>query len=309
MHIRLTTLPLLAAVITATLLPGRALAGEPVTLPAKKGTVYIYGGSARASRYYNLNGQLKRYDTLGTDFTATTFGLSANYGLTDDLELNLDVPVGYYSLTSKSRFPDRSIFSPSYYGIGATYQISRGKVNSSISSMVKVPPGFHQGIYDDPNHPTFLSDGYFQVTSTLNFGFNLKETWVKGSAGYNWRDEEPLDEIVYSLELGLSKVEGTGIFVGCSGVVSTGDVTQPLRPFYSGASGTAEEQDRGDGGQGIFRTIDRENYFAINAGAFASLTDKIYLSGKYAVRLFGKNSLSLQGAYLGVGYNFNLAAE
>jgi hypothetical protein len=281
-----------------------AHAGDPQVKPPKKGTVYIYGGAARASRYYNLNGDLKRYDTLGTDFSATTFGLSANYGLIENLELNLDVPIGYYNLTSKSRFPDRSILSPSYYGIGATYQISDGKLNSSVSTMLKIPPGFHKGIYDDPAHPTFLSDGYLQLTTTLNFGFNLKETWFKGSAGYNWRDEEPLDEIVYNAELGMSKVEGTGIFVGCSGVVSTGDVTQPLMPFYTGASGNAEEQTRGDGGQGIFRTIDRENYFAINAGAFVSITEHISISGKYAVRLFGKNSLSLQGAYLGVGYSF-----
>jgi hypothetical protein len=77
-----------------------------------------------------------------------------------------------------------------------------------------------------------------------------------------------------------------------------------MMPFYAGASGTTAEQSRGDGGQGIFRNIDRENYFAINAGAFVSITDHIFVSGKYAVRLFGKNSLSLQGAYLGAGYNF-----
>jgi hypothetical protein len=304
MTTRLTTLALTTAGIAFMALTAGARAGDPEIIAAKKLRTYIYGGSARASRYYNLDGDLKRYDTLGTDFVATTFGLTAAYGLLDDLQLDLDLPVGYYSLTSKSRFPDRSIISPSYYGIGATYQVSRGKVNASVSSMLKVPPGFHKGIYDDPKHPTFLSDGYLQLTTTLNFGFMLKETWFKGSAGYNWRDEEPLDEIVFNAEIGVSKVEGTGIFVGCSGVVSTGDVTHPLMPFYTGASGSTEEQNRGDGGQGVFRTIDRENYFAINAGAFVSITDQIFISGKYAVRLFGKNSLSLQGAYLGAGYNF-----
>jgi hypothetical protein len=304
MTLRSTTSTILAAFLLSLAATSGARAGEPQVIGASKGRIFIYGGSARASRYYNLNGDLKRYDTVGTDFTATTFGLTGYYGLTDDIELDVDIPFGYYILASKSRFPDRSIFSASYYGVGATYQLSSGKVNSSISSMVKIPPGFHRGIYDDPKHPTFLSDGYFQVTTTLNFGFTAKEMWFKGSAGYNWRDEEPLDEIVYAAEIGISKVEGTGIFVGCNGVVSTGDVNHPLMPFYSGASGSAEEQERADGGQGIFRPIDRENYFAVNAGAFVSLNDHVYLSGRYIVRLFGKNSLSLQGAYLGAGYNF-----
>lgn len=296
-----TLLPFLSILVSGF---GTAHAGEPIILPKGKGVVSIYGGPARASSYYNTTGRLKRFDTLNTDFSALIFGLTANYGLTDWLELNADVPLAYYKVTSSGRFPDRSVFFPSYYGIGATYQLSRGKVNSSISSMVKVPPGFHDGIYDDPKHPTFLSDGFLQITSMLNFGFNFKEIWFKGGAGYNWRDEEPLDEIIYNAEIGLSKVEGTGIFVGCNGVITTGDVTQPLRPFYAGASGSITEQQRVDGGTGRFSTIDRENYFAINAGAFVGITDYITLSGRYAIRLFGANSLALQGGFLGVGYNF-----
>lgn len=283
---------------------GKAHAGEPLVLDPGKGFVFIYGGSAKASRYYNINGDLKRYDTNQTEFNATTFGLTLRYGVIENLEVDLDIPVGYYSLTSRYRFPDRSLLSPSYYGVGATYQIGRGNVNGSISSMVKIPPGFHNSIYDDPEHPSFLSDGYLQVTSTLNFGFTFNETWFKGSAGYNWRDEEPLDEIIYNAEIGISKVEGTGIFVGCNGVVSTGDVTQPLRPFYAGASGSMAEQSRIDGGRGRFSTIDRENYFAINAGAYVTLFDQFLVAGNYNVRLFGSNSLALQGAYVGVGYNF-----
>ena len=292
------------AILAMAAASGNVRAGEPLVLAPGTGTVFIYGGSAKASRYYNLNGDLKRYDTNQTEFNATTFGVTLRYGVIDNLELDVDIPVGYYSLTSKYRFPDRSLFSPSYYGVGATYQIGRGKVNGSISSMVKIPPGFHNGIYDDPEHPSFLSDGYLQVTSTLNFGFTFNETWFKGNVGYNWRDEEPLDEIIYNAEIGLSKVEGTGIYAGCSGVVSTGDVTQPLQPFYAGASGSTAEQLRIDGGRGRFSTIDRENFFAINAGAYVTLFDRYVIAGNYAVRLFGKNSLALQGAYLGVGYNF-----
>ncbi len=281
-----------------------ASAGDPVIKPAGKGIVSIYGGASRASSYFNTAGRMKRFDTLQTELGVLTFALAMNYSLNDWLELNVDVPISYYSLTSNDRFPDRSIFAPAYYGVGATYQLSNGNVNSSISTMVKIPQGFHQGIYDDPKHPTFLSDGYFQALAALNFGFEYKELWFKGSAGYNWRDEEPLDEILYNAEVGFSKVEGTGIFVGFNGVLSTGDVAQPLRPFYAGASGSVTEQQQIDGGTGRFSTIDREEYFAINAGAFVGVSDRVVLSGKYIIRLVGANALVLQGGYLGVGYNF-----
>jgi hypothetical protein len=281
------------------------MAGEPVLVTAKKGKgiVSIYGGSARATRFYNTSGELQRYDTLQTDFVATTFGLGGNYGLTDELQLDVDVPLVYYSLTSSDRFPDRSIFAPAYVGVGATYQLITSPLGASVSVMGKIPPGFHRGIYDDPKHPSFLSDGFFQVTSSLNLGLVIDKSWVKGSVGYNWRDEEPLDEIIYALEVGLSKVEGTGVFLGCNGVVSTGDATKPARPFYAGAAGGGTDVVV-DGGTGRFSTIDRENYFAVNAGAYVDLTDHLVINGKYIVRLFGTNSLALQGAYLGLGYKF-----
>jgi hypothetical protein len=230
--------------------------------------------------------------------------LTASYGLIDNFELNADLPLAYYSIVSDARFPSRSIFSPAYYGIGGTYQISQVPIATSVSSMIKIPPGFHQGIYDDPVHPSFLSDGYWQVSTALNVRLDFKEVWTKGSIGYNWRDEEPLDEIIWNFELGFSKVEGTGIFVGGQGVISTGDITQPIRPFYAGASGSEEEQLRGNGGRGRFSTIDRETYVAVSAGAFVYLSDQISLDGRYTIRLFGRNTLNLQGAFIGAGYRF-----
>jgi hypothetical protein len=278
--------------------------GGAFTLEEGEGRANIYGGTAAAKNYYDIDGNLRLFDSVQTQFSATTFGITVDYGLTGALELNFDMPVGYYQLTSKSLFPDRTIVAPAYIGLGATYRITPDKLSTSVSTMLKVPPGFHSGIYDDPEHPTFLSDGYFQWTTMLNVGFKHDDVWVKGSAGYNWRDEEPLDEILYSMEVGLSRVEGTGIFVGAGGVVTTGDVTKPLRPFYAGASGDIEERSRRNGGTGRFSTIDRENYFAVNAGAFVDITSSISLNGRYIVRLFGANSLLLQGGYLGIGYKF-----
>ncbi len=293
------------ALVGALLLIASALqAGEPMVLAPGKGRVVVYGGTGNTQHYYDLRGNLKKFDTLHTEFVATSFGINGSYGLAPDVQLDVDIPVGYFSLTSDERFPKRSIFAPTYVGVGATYQIGHGNLSGSVSTMLKLPPGFHNGIYDDPKHPSFLSDGYMQLTTTLNFGMKSKEVWFKGMAGYNWRDEEPADEIVYRAEVGFSKVEGTGVFVSANGVVSMADVQNPMQPFYAGASGTTEELARVDGGRGLFRTIDRENYFAINAGAFVAFSDRVFLSGTYSIRLFGTNSLAMRGVYLATGYNF-----
>lgn len=300
-----TTLVRLAPVLLALLLvASRAAASGPFVIDAGKGYAHLYGGAIRADHYYTTEGDLRPYDTVKTDLNIVQFGLSADYGILDGLEVNLDVPLTIYTMTSASRFPDRQIVAPAYVGIGGTWRMSSENLATSVSTMLKVPPGFHRGIYDDPNHPSFLSDGFLQVTTMLNAGFHYKNIWLKGGAGYTWRDEEPLDEIPFNVELGFSRVEGTGIFLGLSGVVSTGDVTEPLRPFYAGASGTAEERMRQDGGRGILRTIDRENYLTINAGAFIDIFERYSITGRYDLRLFGRNSMALRGALLGVGYRF-----
>jgi hypothetical protein len=287
--------------------------GGPTVVRKGKISGHLYGGSARAANYFTPSGLQRLFDTAGTSFSAATFGLTLDYGVGSNLELNLDLPIGYYSITSESRFPDRSIFSPAWYGLGATYGIvgAEGEqgLAASVSSMLRIPPGFHSGIYDDPAHPTFLSDGYFQVMTSLNGGYRSETTWINGSLGYNWRDEEPLDEIVYNAEVGFTKVEGTGIFIGLNGVVSTGDVNTPARSFYAGASGSESEQSRIDGGTGRFSTIDRENHISISAGAFVTLTERLVVDGRYVIRLAGNNSLALRGAYLGIGYSIDPAPE
>ena len=281
-----------------------AHSGGSGVLPSGQGVVRIYGGAGSAEGYYTAEGDQNRFDTLQTSFVATMFGISADYGVMEGLELNAALPIAYFRIHSNERFPDRSIFSPVWLGLGGTYQITAGSVQTSVSTMLKIPPGFHQGIYDDPNHPTFLSDGYFQLTTAANLGIVMEETWLKGSVGYNWRDEEPLDEIIINAEVGFSRVEGTGIFMEVQTVLSTGDVAAPARPFYAGTAGSTEEQQRLDGGTGKFRTIDRENYLAVSAGTFVSITNALSIDGRYNVRLLGANALALQGAFLGLSYRF-----
>lgn len=269
-----------------------------------KGEVWVYFGGGSTRNYFNVDGDQRLFDSLGTSFLALGMGVSVDYGLFDNLEANVSLPVSYYRLTSDALFPDRSILAPDWLGLGLTYQIIRHPVAASVSSHIKIPPGFHDGIYDDPNHPTFLSDGYFQFTNSLNLGFQLDGVWFKGSAGYNVRGEEPVDEILYSAQIGLTRVEGTGIFLGVEGGIATEDASQPLRPFYAGATGSDSEKLRQDGGTGSFRTIDREDYFSVMPGFFVELNDELMVSARYVVRLAGVNTIAIRGLYAGAGYRF-----
>ncbi len=291
--------------LLALLLPTTFLhAGEPVPLAPGRGRAIVYGGWLGADHYKDIYGNLKRFDTVGTSFNALIFGLSADYGLIDGLEANLELPLGYFSLTSNSRFPKRSIFAPVYLGLGATYGILGGTYPISLSGMIRIPPGFHNGIYNDSLHPSFLSDGFLQGALGINLGYVGEEIWIKANAAYNWRAEEPVDEIQLGGTIGFTKVEGTGITVAVKGVIPTEDVTQPARPFYAGASGNAEERRQADGGTGRFLTIDREEYVTFEAGAYVNITTRFLLTGNYSIRLGGRNTLILAGGFLGVGYQW-----
>jgi len=283
---------------------GSSFAGDPIVLAKGDGSIVVYGGAVWADHFYTIDGDLRRFDTVGSTFSAAIFGTTVRYGIAEGIELNAEIPVGYLSLKSQERFPDRSIFAPVFVGIGGTLRMLESPLNASIDAMLKIPPGFHRGIYDDPDHPSFLSDGYLQGDIGLNVGARLETAWLKGRIGYAWRDEEPVDELRCSLQVGLTRVEGTGIYVAFEGVVPLADVTKPARPFYAGASGTAEQTGRLDGGTGAFVTIDRESYMGLVAGAYVNITQSIMLTGNYSIRLFGRNSLALGGAFLGVGYTF-----
>ncbi len=268
--------------------------------------VHVFGGAQRSNTIYTADGDSRLFDTLGTSYSAVLFGPSVDYGVIDGLEVNVDMPIGYLSVTSDEKFPDRSIFAPLFIGVGATGDLTAGEFVFGLSSMIKLPSGWHRGIYDDPEHPSFLSDGYLQWTTLARAGFSHDKVRASASVGYNWRDEEPLDEIAYSAQIGLESVRGSGVFVGVDGVQSTGDVTNPLRPFYAGSSGSAEQLLQSDGGSGRLLSIDRENYTAVSAGAYATVFDRLVIDGRYELRLSGANTIALQGAFLGVGYTFHL---
>lgn len=269
-----------------------------------KGQLWLYGGGGSTRIYFNAEGNQRLFDSLQTSFTAFTLGGTLDYGILDGLEANVDLPIGYYAVTSTSRFPDRAIVAPAWLGIGATYRLTSAPLATAVSATLRIPPGFHNGIYDDPNHPSFLSDGFVQAIGALHLGWSGESGWAKGRIGYAFRAEEPVDEIQYGLQAGFSSIPGTGVYIGIDGVIATEDPSMPTRPFYAGAAGDSAELARIDGGVGRVTTIERESYMTLVPGAFIDLGERITLSMQYQIRLFGVHSLRINGLYVAGGYRF-----
>ena len=283
--------------------PTASLFGQSDAFLQEEGAweVWISGGGGSTTTLFDTDGTQRLFDTAGTTFGAWGLSVSADYGISDRLELNLSLPIGYYTLTSDRRFPDRSILAPAWLGIGATWGITTGEIRTAAGVEVRIPHGFHQGIYDDPNHPSFLSDGFLEVRGSLMAAYATPKFWIKGSAGYALRGEEPVDELFGSVQVGHSSVAGTGIFIGVEGVTSTSDPSEPTRPFYAGADGDLTEF---SGGVGRMRTIEREAYLTVAPGAFFDLRENLTISTQYRLRLLGVHTVRLNGLFAGVGLRF-----
>lgn len=271
-----------------------------------------YGGVSTAGSFHDTEGKLiaeKRFDvqrpddtvltrvTETYDFTGILGGVYGEYGLTDDLTLLLDVPVGYFELTRKNlvarQFSEnivtreqidtvKSITSVSYYGLGARYRIGQSdKITSSISAMVHVPPGFSSPIINNPAYP-FLSDGAFEVRGGLELGFPASFGWAGISAMYNWRDEELKDELLIHAEAGFNKVENAFFKVHV-------DVVQSMSSFND-----VEDFEPN-------QTQLQENYLAAGASFTLFFSKAWFVDIDYSVRVFGENTWNLSNIIVGTG--------
>ena len=268
--------------------------------PAGESSLWMTAGGGSTRTMFDTDGEERLLDTLGTDFTSYVLALSFDYGLTDEIELNATLPIGYVSTTS-DLFPDRSILAPYWLGLGGTWRFLDGPLRMAGRLEIRVPPGFHSGIYDDPEHPSFLSDGYLEVQTGLSVAWSSPSAWIKAGAAYAARAEEPEDAIVGSLELGYSSIPGSGIFLNLSGEASLADPSRPSRPFFAGATSAGEVF---DGGTGRLLTIERQAFLDVAPGLYVDLGEDISAALQYNIRLLGVHTLRLNGLYLSVGLRF-----
>lgn len=165
-------------------------------------SLYYYS----ASREFSSDGILYDFSHMGS-FTAVVLTLYGEWGVTNDLTLIGEVPFAHFEYAEDdtvSSFKDALTPPFVYVGVGGRYALWRvGRTVVSVSNMVHVPPGFHRGLYDDPQYP-FLSDGYFENISALEFGTSFKWGWVEGKVAYHARDEDPSNQLEVQCTAGFS---------------------------------------------------------------------------------------------------------
>lgn len=159
------------------------------------------------------------------ELTTMRILLAGGYSITDDLIARIKMPIAFYTLDetydkdSNNRFPvdtnNKILKRPSYsltqldyFSIGAAYQISKGRFFSSIMSELLIPPGFHKGIFNDPDYD-FLSDGALQFIFGARAGIDLNGLKIGGQAEYHFRDEEFSNQLCATIEVALTTVEDT----------------------------------------------------------------------------------------------------
>ncbi len=271
------------------------------TQPKNQLFAKFYVGTMLASSYKDLDGESVFYkqDTsalfpngrdYGVELNGIIGGLYAEYGLSDDVTLLLDVPFGRFalheaysdggiSLDGETR-ADFSITQAVYYGIGARWKINTGKGVTSLVLMAKIPPGFHNGVANDP-HP-FLSDGAMQIGGGLEFGYPFKESWMGSSILYNHRFEDLSDELFVHVEVGAKNIPNTFIKIYV-------DILQSMSSFPTNEKFNPR------------RSILQENYVSAGAAFGLYVSDNWFLDLGYDARFIGKNTWNIGTFTLGIG--------
>lgn len=273
-------------------------------------------GKKSGTSFYDLNGNTKfELPDKSLDleqpkrnyifeYLAYESALSLEYAAKENLVLFSEIPLVYHSLSQKAdttvyriidtltmfydtlkykkNIGDYSLFQTSYFALGARYKFYSKLAYLAITGEFRIPPGFHNGIQNDPNYK-FLSDGAFEIKSGIILGITFEKGWLESSFSYNFRAEELVDYLQVHTEFGLSNIPGAKIGARL-------DYFQSMGNFN-----TAVEFDPR-------KTTLQEN--ALKASFLFNwfLTDNFYIDFSFEVNLLGKNTMNSSGFLAGVGF-------
>ena len=234
-----------------------------------------------AQRQYTSTGQTTHLYFDGT-FDLAVITIYGEVGVTDDLTLIGDLPVSHalFEARDSTHAYTRTLTEPSYYGVGARYALWRpGTSVVSVSASLHVPPGFHDGLFDDPHH-LFLSDGFFEGIGRIEVGTRLKWGWIEAIAAYHARAEEAANQLEFRGVVGLASQERVQIKLTFQAVKSLAPL--PDLPLD------------------VEETTIVENYLWMDGQMLFSLSDRLTLGASIGVRVLGEHTLSLSGGTLTV---------
>ena len=254
--------------------------------------------------FYNKDGRMISWRTdpdreLNPDYTFELSDLRLEgyfeYFFTDDASAYLQIPLSYNKLSelfindtnsteereSRGSF---SLFQPSYYALGGKYRFSDDKLKPYAQVEFRIPPGFHDGILDDPDY-SFLSDGAFEFIGTMGANLQFEESWLEASLSYNYRDEEIVDQLIMYLEGGLKTVPGTKFGAYGRYYQSLGDMDEA--PDFDPRN-----------------TIVQNDLFQLGVLFDIYFFDNFYSRFEYNVNLYGKNTYTGGTFFLRAGVIF-----
>lgn len=257
----------------------------------------LIAGYSTASSFYNLNDSLVSSliyalkDTIKNytfDFYHTSITLQARYYIENELKIFINMPIGFFELEEK--------YQRDNYGYRESknrYKLNRidnielgvskvwifGLLTSGLVGSVRIPTGFHDGLYDDPNYE-FLSDGAMEWHLGTELDVQLKQYSFENNVSIDFRGEEFENRIIWNTGIGIQTVPNAELKLFAEMHLSTekfSNQTHLLVPHQE----VAQEN----------------NYYA--GAEFAMLFSReIFTKFGYQVSLAGKNSWKKGTAYL-----------
>jgi hypothetical protein len=263
-------------------------------------------GFRSSASYYAANGNnvielidtnRKENNIYTFDLKHYIFDLGFRYALTDELQLQFDIPLNYSTLdeiylkdtnVASTSYGKRTIraelsyFLPENYKLKLLYHLLRGKINTFLIAGINIPPGFKNGKQNDGELQYFFSYQFpFGITSNLI----LNGDWIEASLYYYIRTGDFSDELKIHLEGGFSSVPDTKL-VGMVDYILNVEKIDPNGIFN------------------IRQNPFNENSLYLGAEFFIKLHKKIETSISYNVSVLGKNSWSF--GIFGLKANFLL---
>jgi len=277
--------------------------------PAKTIDIKLYGGKTSGSSFYDMESSIKTElpdIQLGNeeeernfifDYNEYIYGIKGEYAVTNNLVLFSDIPIKYYTLhertdttlydSSGNEYPqkidraDFSLLQPAYLSLGARYKLYSKLAYAAISGEIRIPPGFHNGIQNDPDYQ-FLSDGALEFHSGLILGVKFEKGWLESSIAYHYRAEDLVDNLFIHTEGGISTVPGSKLMAYI-------DFTQSFGTFNNAVQFNPR-----------YTTL-QEDIFDIGFLFQLFVTDHLYGEFSYKINLLGKNTWNLGGFIIAAG--------
>lgn len=250
---------------------------------------YNLNDSLVSSLIFNSNDTSRRYTF---DFYHTCVIIQARYYLDEQFKIFINIPISFFELEEKY-FRDKYGYRDGKQnytlnrvdnvelGISKLWNI--GSITTGFASSIRIPTGFHYGLYDDPNY-SFLSDGALEFLLETEMDIKLKQYSFENDFILNFRGEEFKNCVIWNSGIGLHTVPNTKLKLFSEIHLSTEKFTNQTRPLVPN------------------QEVSQENNYYAGAQLTLLFSRELYTKFGYKVSLYGKNSWKKGTAYFQVLY-------